>query len=195
MRYVMPLLTQFASCYSSVNLQLVVGDDQLDLLAHGLDMAIHVTSRLDENLVAKQLFISRRVLVASPDYLAKKGVPFHPRELISHTCIGSQPQEKWPFIIEGTMQEFPARSQFTSTDTQAQRCAAEAGLGVAYLPDFIVHDSLESNKLVRLLSSVTKAEQAVCLVCPGPRHISHQVRALADFLITHFVDIEQKLSN
>lgn len=194
MRYVMPLLTQFVSLYPKIQLQLVVGDDCLDLLEHGLDMAIHVTSRLDDNLVAKRLFISRRMLVAAPSYIAQKGVPVHPRELMNHLCIGAQPQERWPFLIENSLQEFPARSRFTCNDTQAQLQAAQSGLGIAYLPDFVVHDLLQKNELTVLLSPFTKAEQAVCLVCPGPRHISHQVRALAEFLATQFIDVAQQLT-
>lgn len=182
MPYVMPLLADFVAQNPLVELELTVSDGAINLIESGLDMAIHITSRLDDTLVAKRLTISRRLLVASPEYLQQHGTPVHPRELRSHDCIGTQPGESWPFVVEGKLQSFSARGRLSCANPHARLQAAEYGLGIAYLPSYVLRQSLQQSRLTPLLSDYTQVEEDICLVCPGPRHIAQQVRTLAEFL-------------
>lgn len=186
--YVMPLLTEFVASHPLVELELTVSEGAINLIESGLDMAIRITSRLDDTLVAKRLTVSRRLLVASPDYLRQRGTPFHPRELRAHDCISTQPGESWPFVVDGQLQAFNARGRLSCASAPARLQAAEQGLGIAYLPSYLLRQALDGGRLLPLLGDYTRVEEDICLVCPGPRHIAQQVRALAEFLAQRLHD-------
>src|SRR3569833_2652896 len=85
------MISEITVAHPDVNNELDFSDRRIDLIAEGMDLAVRVTSELDDTVVARRLGTCRSVVVAAPDYLARRGRPRHPRELIEYECFGYVP--------------------------------------------------------------------------------------------------------
>ena len=117
LRKLAPLLLRFAEQHPDVSLNMDFTDRRLDLVAEGFDLAIRVTARLAPSDVVRRLGSAHLSLVAAPGYLARRGRPSHPTELIHHDCLtysGDQPHSTWPFTVEGAVVRHAIRSRLES---------------------------------------------------------------------------------
>jgi DNA-binding transcriptional LysR family regulator len=189
--YISPLLPEFLSLHPRVSLQLNVTDQMLDLTASGLDLAIRIGHLHDSNLVARRLAGNRRVLCASPEYLRRRGVPLHPRDLAQHDCLAmtgprgapSPWQLRAPNGRELTIKLTP---RIESNYGEVLRDAALAGLGIAMHSTWHVGEDLAAGRLRVVLPDYRLAESAIHAVMPQRRFVLPRVRALVDFLAERF---------
>ncbi|MEM7524208.1 MAG: LysR family transcriptional regulator [Pseudomonadota bacterium] len=187
-RYVVPLIGDFLSAYPKVSLDLRFSDSQFDLIEGSFDLALRNQALADSSFRARKLADDRRILCASPGYLATFGTPTHPDDLAAHRLIAFRDLAARPLVdADGARAVFdPAASdcRLVVDDGVSQRLATVAGLGVSMNSLWSVHDDLRGGALVRLLPEYASAEDlALWLVYPKSNVLTAKVRVLIDFLL------------
>lgn len=178
-----PLVCEFLGQHPSVTASLVLLDRIANLVEEGIDLAVRIGSLPDSNMIAKRVGIVRRMLVASPDYLSRKGAPTAPSDLKHHSIIaftGLMANREWRFgdARSDIVRLSPA---FEINDALAAIQAAEMSHGITVALSYMVDDSLREGRLVSVLHDVPASPQPVHLVFPRSRIISPKVRAFVDF--------------
>lgn len=183
-RYLMPMIAEFTAAHPRLEVEIDFSDRRVDLISEGMDLALRVTARLDETTVARRIGSSRSVVVAAPAYLARRGRPAHPRELIEHECFGYVPalRSKWPFFINGRLTWVRTHGRLHANNGDALLKATIQGLGISYQPTFIVADALRAGSVVPILERYPCQDLGVFAVFPGGRYLARPVRAMTDFL-------------
>lgn len=184
-RMLLPVLPEFRRRYPDIDLDLDCNDRLIDVIAEGVDAVIRSGEFQDSRLQQRKLGYFRFVLVASPGYLRASGNPQTPEDLSRHACLryrfpNSGQRQQWEFIA-GT----PAPSLsggVTFNNVEALIAAAQAGLGIAYVPDFAVAGLLADGSLCPLLSDYLSAGGQFSLLWPANRHLLPKLRVFVDFL-------------
>lgn len=180
------ILPAFLEEYPDISLDLSVNDRRIDPISEQIDITLRVGSLEDSDLVAIRLGTVKRVIAASPDYLAEHGTPRHPDELIHHNCLlltGFPGQAVWPMKPGRKPAGIAVTGSFSSDSAEALLKAAVSGAGIIRLGDFLGEEALASGQLVPVLADWQDETQQpiTALVLPG-RHTIPRIRALLDFL-------------
>lgn len=156
---IVPLIPGFIQQYPGVRIELELSDRLYSLAQEGFDLAIRHTTTAPQTHVAWTLCDTRSLLVASRDYLARRGTPAHPRELVDHDCLcylrGNE-ATAWSFEPHDRRRSrvsVPVRGSFAANNSEAMREAALGGLGIALLPDFTAQRDIDAGHLVTLLDA------------------------------------------
>jgi DNA-binding transcriptional LysR family regulator len=187
MRHVMPLVPLFLQMHPEVTLDIVLSDSVIDLMQERADIAIRVGPLRDSGLVARKLGTSRMAVVASPDYIARHGVPKTPDDLARHNGIGwtfFRTIGGWPFR-SGVMTESVSPPPVArASDGEAARLLVLGGAGLARLALFHIGADIEAGRLVPVLEEFNPGDRedihAVYLGQGGP--LPARVRAFIKFL-------------
>jgi DNA-binding transcriptional LysR family regulator len=183
-RHVAPVVAAFLDRHPAVSVELVLNDRNLDLLDEGLDLAVRIGALADSSLVARRIGQVRRVVVASPDYLAKRGRPERPEDLADHELIYSStvpgPPE-WRFAGPRGPQTVRVRPRFMVNAIEAVVAQALAGRGVTRVMSYQVADELADGRLTRLLAAFEPEPIPVQLVTASARLRPARVGAFLDF--------------
>jgi DNA-binding transcriptional LysR family regulator len=183
---VAPILLDFARRYPEVQLDMDYTDRRVNLIEEAIDLSVRITSRLGATEIARRIGSSQLQAVASPAYLAEHGTPRHPSELIHHECLSytttAESKQTWSFEIDGVLTAYPIRPRIHSNNGEALNDAVERGLGIALQPDFIIERSLQSGKVVTILTEFHLSELGIYAMLPSNRQVPHRVRVLMDFL-------------
>lgn len=188
-RFIVPLIPDFLARYPEVDLDLSLNDDVIDLIGERTDVGIRAGTLQDSSLKGRKLIEGPRVVVASPDYLARKGVPSRPEDLAEHNCLGfnfSQSMGLWPFRDPktGERMEIPARGNFQANSGATVRQLVLAGLGISRIGKFHVRHDIETGRLKLLLEAFNpKDVEPVHAVFLGHAHLAVRIRAFIDFLV------------
>src|SRR5262245_10018345 len=188
-RHIGPVVSAFLGRNPDVQVDLVLDDRFVDLLAEGFDVAIRIAELHDSSLVARRLCASRRVLCAAPGYLARHGTPVTPDELTAHRCIGYAYMASgcdWPFRTREGRRLVRVHGPVMSNNGDVLRVLALDACGVALLPTFLVADDLREGRLREVLPDQLDGDPAVWVVQPTRRHVPLAVRAFVDFLVARF---------
>lgn len=153
-RHVVPALPAFLKKYPLIELEMHVSDSRVDLAAQRADVAIRIGVLPDSDLVATRLAPLRRLACASPAYLARRGVPKSPEQLLAHDCLSYAstplPTGWWQFPELNRKTALPVRGSLRTDDTETLLEASIAGIGVVHLASWLVCDALREGKLVSL---------------------------------------------
>jgi DNA-binding transcriptional LysR family regulator len=195
-RHVAPIVSAFLNAYPDIRVELSLNDRNLDLIEEGLDLAVRIGPLADSSLVARQVGSVRRVVVASPAYLARRGVPRTPADLATHDTIFGMARSsarEWRFGPPRRGSVVRLSPRLLVDDVEAQLQAAQAGRGIARVLSYQVSDELAAGSLVRLLQDFEPAPLPVQLVTLSRTHMAPKVRAFLDSAakIFHDVDIIQ----
>lgn len=185
-----PALHLFFDRYPGVTVELSMDDRQVDLVEAGFDIAIRIGRLQDSNLIARKIAPCRQVLSASPAYLAKRGAPERPEDLLQHNCILysllATPREWRLTDAEGEVHVVPISGTMQSNNGLVNRAAAVSGAGIVLLPTFYLGDQLRSGELKPILCKFRPQDLAVYAVYPERRNLMPKVRAFVDFLAATF---------
>jgi len=186
----MPTLVAFMRAYPEIILDLDFSDRVVDVIEEGFDAVMRFAEAGDSRLMSRALGSYRRRLVASPAYLAAKGVPQTPDDLKAHACLlhkfpTSRKFERWPLRPEqaGIESELP-RTAVAST-LEPIIFMAEQGMGIAYLPDFAIGRQLREGVLVTVLDDYTDRSGPLRILWPSSRHLAPKLRVFVDFLVAN----------
>ena len=185
LHFVMPMIKPFRERYPEITLSLVSSETFINLIERKVDVAIRVGKLTDSSLRARPIFTSYRKLIASPDYLARYGVPETAEDLKNHTCLGfTEPVSlnTWPVAAQdGQLYEIDCDISSNSGETLKHLCLN--GNGIASLSDFMIAKELESGELVEVLASKRlPVETPFSAVYYSDRAVSTRIRAFIDFI-------------
>ena len=180
-RFIVPLVTRFMALYPQLRVDVELSNHTLDLVHHGMDLAIRLGRLADSRLVATRLAPRRMYLCASPAYLERYGRPHSVSELARHNClVGSS--DVWALQLEGRELSQRVQGNWRCNSGQAVLDAALQGIGLCQLPDYYVLEHLNTGALVSLLEAHQPPNTAVWALYPQQRHLSPKVRRLVDYL-------------
>jgi len=189
--YLAPMLGELLGRYPELSTEMVLTNRFVDLIDEGIDLAIRIGALSDSRLVARRLCTNRRVLVASPSYLERRGVPGTIEELARHDCVlfthFSRPTE-WKLIGPEGPVSVSVSGRVATNDVETLTTVAKLGLGITVGATLYVWQALLSGELVRVLPDYHFEPTAVFAVYPSARQLSTKTRAAVDFLATKLVD-------
>ncbi|CAN7234950.1 LysR substrate-binding domain-containing protein [Rhizobium sp. LjRoot254] len=187
-----PLIPSFTQRYPNVRVEVVVSNRYYDLIENGVDLAIR-TRRVeaDSSITIRRLAETRRLLAASPEYLARRGTPSNPAELAEHDLLLYTLADNWnhlTFRRNGEAISVPVTGLLNSNDGQIIRKAALDGLGILAQPTYIINDDLESGRLVRVMDDWDLPRLTMNIAYPTRHHLPAKTRLFIDYLVKEFKD-------
>lgn len=189
-RHVLPALADFYKKYPKIRVQISCSNRSVDLGETGFDLGIRVAFNPAPNLVARKLAANRSVLCAAPAYIKRYGTPKRIEDLGKHECVmfpPLAPKGVWTFRRDKQKFSVPVTGAFETDEMDAVHAAITAGLGIGFLPVYMVSDALKKGALIPLLRQYQVVpESAIYLVYLPNRTISLRVRVLIDFLLARF---------
>jgi DNA-binding transcriptional LysR family regulator len=184
--HVSPIMIEFLERFPDVSVALSLIDRPVDLVEEGLDVAVRIGALAESSAIASRVGALHRIVVASPDYLARCGTPKAPAELGAHAIVafsGMEGADRWVFRDQGGEASVAIRPRLVVTTAEAAVDAARAGFGVTRVLSYQAADDIARGSLRRLLQAHEGAELPVHLLYPGGRHPPPKLRAFLDFAV------------
>ncbi|WP_186159728.1 LysR family transcriptional regulator [Burkholderia gladioli] len=188
-RFLLPVLPAFSARYPDIELDLDFNDRLVDVVEGGFDAVIRSGQLSDSSLMSRRLGPFRFVLCASPDYLARAGVPRGLADLAAHESVRYRfpttgKLQPWSLLPDGG--EPPnLRCAMTCNNMEALRGAVIAGFGIGFMPDFLARDALAAGSLVEVLEPHSIAPGQFSILWPSSRQLSPKLRVFVDFMCEH----------
>ncbi|WP_186131853.1 LysR family transcriptional regulator [Burkholderia gladioli] len=188
-RFLLPVLPAFSARYPDIELDLDFNDRLVDVVEGGFDAVIRSGQLSDSSLMSRRLGPFRFVLCASPDYLARAGVPRGLADLAAHEGVRYRfpttgKLQPWSLLPDGG--EPPnLRCAMTCNNMEALRGAVIAGFGIGFMPDFLARDALAAGSLVEVLEPHSIAPGQFSILWPSSRQLSPKLRVFVDFMCEH----------
>jgi LysR family transcriptional regulator, regulator for bpeEF and oprC len=188
---IVPALPDFFARYPDIELQLGCSERRADLIEEGIDCAVWSGELEDSSLIARRIGQLYFGTCASASYVAAHGEPHHPDELSAHRCINHfSPRTgrvfDWVFAKNGARIQTSLRGHIALDDENSYVAAAEAGLGIAQIPAFVLKDAMERGRLELLLGDWFPEPAPLSVVYPQNRHLSSKIRVFVDWVAELF---------
>ncbi len=188
MTILQPVLKRFLDRFPEVSIEICIDGSLADIVGRGFDAGIRFGNLVEKDMVAVR--VGPRIaayIVASPDYLSRRGTPLHPRDLVDHECIGfrhvtSGQVERWKFEKGNEEIELAVSGRLIVNDSAALVQCAIDGVGIAYMINGYIESLLDSGRLVRVLSEWSPSLPGFTLYYPDRRTVAPKLRAFIDFL-------------
>ncbi|EJJ24529.1 LysR family transcriptional regulator [Rhizobium sp. CF142] len=185
-----PALIDYQNAYPDVSIELSLDNNVHDLVGEGFELGIHIGPLSDSSLVARPLTPYRRILAASPDYLARHGRPASPEDLANHLCLGHsywRMQDRWHLIGPGDeMRDVLISGKFSTNQGAALRMAALSGAGIALQPELLLAADIAEGRLEPVLPEWSYRPVPMYLVYAPNRRPTAMLRTAIDFLVERF---------
>ena len=188
-QHITPLIPEFATRYPEVRITLSLSDRNVSLIEEGFDLAVRIAELEDSSLAARRLAPNRRVVCASPAYLARHGTPRTPQDLVKHNCLTANDLlATWEYKdAENRPNAVRVSGRYACDNWEVLREWALAGLGVALKSTWDVHRHLADGSLVELCPGYTfHSDVAIYAVYPHRRFLPAKTRAFIEFLAASF---------
>jgi DNA-binding transcriptional LysR family regulator len=180
----MPALPEFFARYPEVDVQVHVSDRPLDLIEAGFDCGVYKGELKDSSLIRRELMQVAKITAASPDYLARHGVPKVPEDLHEHNCICGRFGRDWTYrSAQGGRQRIRVSGNLSVFHADTLREAAVQGLGIIHSTSWSLKQDIEQGRLREILSDYAIEKHALSVIYPAGKHLPARVRAMADYLI------------
>jgi DNA-binding transcriptional LysR family regulator len=176
-------VVDFLAIYPKTNVELRLTDDRLNLVEDGIDLAFRTGILQDSTLIARKLGSTHRLLGATPDYLARHGMPETPADLAHHHCVIAGPSASgahWMLDGPNGQETVVVAGRFAANEMQAVVAAALAGFGIAQLPQAIAEGLINEGRLQRVLEAYTTPAGGLHVLYPSSRHLSPLVKAFIE---------------
>ncbi|HEX8604116.1 MAG TPA: LysR family transcriptional regulator [Pseudoduganella sp.] len=188
-----PALPAFFDRYPDIQLELGSSDRPVDLIEEGVDCAVRGGTLGDSTLIARRIGVINFVTCAAPAYLAKYGMPKHPRELERHRCVNYFSAKtgkimEWDFTKDGERIQVPMPGVIALNDSNAYVQAGLAGLGVIQMTDYLLLQHVREGRMVQLLPDWVTDALPVHIVYPQNRHLSAKVRVFVEWVAELFAN-------
>jgi DNA-binding transcriptional LysR family regulator len=185
-----PAIADFLVRYPEIRVDLALSDRIVDPIEGGFDVTIRVAVLPDSRLIARRLAPNRLVVCGAPEYFDRHGEPRTPEELARHNCLNytylSKSHDLWRFVGPRGEQSVRVSGNFKANNGDTLQAAAIAGLGLVWMPTFIVGASLQAGALRAVLVKYEDRTTSIWALYPRARHLAPKVRAFVDFLAARF---------
>jgi DNA-binding transcriptional LysR family regulator len=181
--HVAPIVLAFLDRFAEVEIELLLGDRYVDLIDEAIDVAVRIGQLDDSSLTARRVGEVRRLWVASPGYLKRRGTPRTPAEIAGHETLRGVTLGARDWVFAGARRNTAVRlsGRLRVDDVETRLGAARAGRGIAQFLSYQVADDLAAGTLVRLFKAYEALPIAVQLVCKSRTHRASKVDAFIDF--------------
>jgi molybdate transport repressor ModE-like protein len=190
MQMIAPRLSKYHQLYPNVRVHVETANRYLDMIENHIDVAIRTREfEPDSNITIRRLAKTRRVLAASPGYLAAHGAPQQPDDLSDHAMLlyvyANNPNTLQ--FSKGTENHaVQVKGLLESNDGQVLRAAALDGLGILVQPNYIVYDDIVAGRLVPILNDWELPNLQINIAFASRKHLSAKVRSFIDFMVEEF---------
>ncbi len=196
---VLAMVSDFLVRYPDVRLSLDLNDNYVDLLQDRFDVAVRVGELEDASFITRRVGRLTRVVVASPAYLERMGVPQRPDDIGAHNCltlaVNNGSMNHWEFHGPDGPHRIQVSGNFEANSVSGLLDAAEAGIGIARVASFVACDSIANRRLVPLLEDYAAPDSApMQVVYPSTRHPSLAAKLFSDELISAISAVLQRSS-
>jgi DNA-binding transcriptional LysR family regulator len=186
--YVMPVLLEVAERHPALQLNVSFTDRQVDLVGEGIDLAVRIGNLEDTaDLLARPVGVQQMVIVGSPGYIARRGVPRSLADLKSHDCIvGRQQGNLTAWLLkrpDDSIARHVVSVKHEIQDFEMVHMAASAGHGLAQLPSWMVQDDIRGGKLLAVLDGMSGGELPINVLWPRTKTLPARIRVTVDGLI------------
>ena len=183
-----PALPTFLDAYPDIDIDLGATDRAVDLVEEQIDCVLRVGPRVDSALIAAPVGELLLINVASPSYLARRGMPQTPDDLDDHWAVNyASPStgrvEPWEWLEGGALRTRPMRGRVTVNNAEAYIACCLAGLGLIQIPAYDVREHLDAGELIEVMPGHRAEPLPMTLLYPHRRHLSRRVQVFADWLI------------
>lgn len=193
LRVLMPRLALFTDRHPKLRIDFALDDARTDLIGNSVDVAVRIGALGNSNVVARKIGVIQRILVASPAYLSRAGMPQDPSDLVRHALIvgpAGQGAEAWSFGREGRSATVRAQGRFQINANEGGIKAAVAGMGVCLCGDWAVRQELQEGSLVQVLPDWETRPFDVHVILSAGRAAKASARAFADFVAMQVREID-----
>jgi len=182
-----PVLRPFTDAYPQINLDLMIEDRMVDIVAEGYDAGIRYGATVPQDMIAVPLTAELRwIMVASPDYITRHGMPQTPQDLMQHCCIkmrlGNNNAYKWELGNGPDMLHIDVPGSLSASDTLTSIDAAVQGVGIAYCLEKRVAQELNDGRLQEVLPQWSSMGQPLCMYYSSQRQAQPGLRQLMDMI-------------
>lgn len=179
-----PLLARFHLKYPSLTLDLVVDNQSAGAEPEGFDVIFKEYTKGFESLSAKKIAVYTMVACATPDYIARMGMPEHPNELVGHQCLQLNQQNlaQWRFLDRGELISPQVTSQLSFNSIQAVQAAALEGAGIAILPNFQIEELVAKGHLQPVLTQYPMPKIEMFMCTQSGTHKTARLALLQEFI-------------
>lgn len=183
----MSKLASFQHCYPEIELEIDCSDRMVEVVEEGFDAVIRTGEHSDSSLMLKKIGKYRSIVVASPEYLARYGMPLDPEALAQHNALlyripNSGKIMPWPVYRDGQRIELDLKASMVVNTLEPQICFAEQGIGIACIPDIAIREHLRTGRLQHILADYTPSQTTLSVLWPSSRHLSPKLRVFIDFM-------------
>lgn len=185
--HVVPAMNRYLERYAQVRSELLLSDRWLNLVEDGIDAAVRIGQLEDSSLVVRKVGETRRVLVASPAYLAKQRAPRVPEEITKHQIIqlsALQSPGEWRFARDGQTQHVGFTPRIVTNSADAAIAHALRGMGLTSVLAYQVADAVRRKQLRIVLAQYELAPSPIQIVYPATRLLSANVRAFVELVVS-----------
>jgi len=181
-----PFLASFAEANPAVTIDVTVTDEEFDIVAAGFDAGVRLGEVIEQDMIAITVGgHQREAAVATPAYLAARGIPAHPRDLIHHRCIGwrralNVAPHRWEFEENGVAFAVAVEPQITTNDLRLMLRSALCGAGITFAPRETFRPYVERGELVWLLEDFLPPFPGFYLYYPQRRNMAPKLRSLIE---------------
>ncbi|WP_437306567.1 LysR family transcriptional regulator [Sorangium sp. So ce388] len=185
---VLPLLRRYLEAWPDLQVEVSFTDRLADIVEEGFDLAVRIgEAPPDTRLVSRVVARYKAMLCASPSYIAERGEPLSLDALAGHDCLifsSRNRRQSWRFVgDDGAWVKAQGRSRLRLDSGEALRDAAVAGLGIAFLPDFLVAEDLAAGRLRQVLPDLEAEEVKIVTIYPTRRLLEPRVRRFIDLMV------------
>ncbi|KGJ89439.1 substrate binding domain-containing protein [Thalassotalea sp. ND16A] len=182
---------QFMECFPRIQRDLMVVNRNIDLVEEGVDIAFRIGDIRLQNWISRPVMESTFSLCASSDYLQRRGEPQHPEELYQHTLIVPKRTQIWHLEgPDGEEVHIDCVARLKVDELKLAARAAEVGLGIVNLPDYVVAEALAQGRLKRLLPNWKSRSRKIHMLYQERKYIPGKVRLFIEFILARFQAME-----
>jgi DNA-binding transcriptional LysR family regulator len=185
-RHVAPLVPRFVAAHPDVSVSMNLSDRVVDIVNEGFDCAVRVGDLPDSSLISVRMADNRRLCVAAPAYLARRGAPAIPADLMKHDCLmlssDASQTRGWAFQVEGEVTHLRPSGPLACSDGQVLHDWCVQGLGIAWRSTWEVEHEIAAGLLQVVLEDYAAPPNGIYAVFPHAKHLPLRVRLWIDFL-------------
>lgn len=183
-----PLIGEFTARYPAITAELLLTDSRLNLLEEEIDVALQVDPPSDGDIVSRVLLSGRRIVCASPEYVATHAPLNRPLDLLKHDCSrlarGRHVLDQWAFQEDGRLTHVQVQGSLLTNNAEVIHDWAVAGRGVGLKAQWDIQDDLRSGRLIRLLEPFECDEIKLYVTYATRTHLPPRLRLFIDFLVS-----------
>ncbi|MEM7634797.1 MAG: LysR family transcriptional regulator [Pseudomonadota bacterium] len=189
----LPLLPEFLDAYPDLTVNLELTDRSIDLINSDYDVAIRFSAQIESSsVIARKLAAYKRVVCASPEYVARNGVPASLEDFSNHNCLRVSTVNNWndwEFLMDGKDMVLTAQGNFEANSADAVYYATKAGLGISHLSTYMVAGDLRAGSLLQLFPEHKGEASGIYAVYASKHHLAPKIRVFIDYFSGKFADI------